>query len=393
MSTLTKQNTYFGVKKETTQGTVVNPTDTDFILIDDDFSTDFTYEEIERNVLNGNLDPLASLVGMQDSSIQVTVELKGSGTAHTAPEADALYKACFSDPTDPLSGGDEVLTGTPTVDHLQVGNTPGFTVGDIVGVDVDGAGSYEFAIITACSGTVTQELAISPDFSEAPSVGNTIKSGITYKPQESGHDFFSAHLFFDCDGQDGLWMAAGGCRANMALSNVSTGQIPKLQFTITPINWTPTASGSNLSTLGIDPTIDDSTQPPLCLGAAVSLSSSRTDLDTENLEMDLGLEITTLKAMTATSGKRSSKISKRVVTGKFDMDLEDATQYTAWAAQSSSVLLMAFGDTWGNRPVIIVPELVRNNVEMEDSDGIWKQGISWRANRSSTLGPAYIAFF
>lgn len=393
MGTLAKQNTLFAVKKETTQGTIVNPTDTDFILIDDDFDTSFSYEEIERNVINGNLDPLAPLIGMQDGSCQVTIEMKGSGTAHTAPEADALYKTCFDDPTDPLSGGDSVLSGTPTVDHIQVGSTPGFTVGDIVAVDVDGAGSYEFSIITACSGTTTMEIDVSPDFSQAPGSGNTIKSGITYKPKESGHDYLSAHWFFDCDGQDGFWVKMGGTLGNMALSNVSTGQIPKVQFTLTPINWEVQDTGSNLDTLGIDPDLDDTTLPPLCLDAVVTLGSSRTGIYTENLEMDLGMETTRLKAMTTSSGIRSSQNTKRNVTGTFDADLEDATQYTAWAAQTSSMLLISFGDTWGNRPVIIVPSLRRSQVEMQDSDGIWKDSINWAANRSSTLGPVYLAFF
>lgn len=393
MATLAKQNTMFACKKETTQGTVVNPTDSDFIGIDDDFSPTFNYEEVERAILNGSLDPLASLVGMQEGSIQVTVELKGSGTAHTAPECDSLLKACFDDPTDPLSGGDSTLSGTPTVDHIQVGGTPGFTVGDIIAVDIDGAGTYEFTQITACSGTTTQEIAVNPEFSSAPSLGNTIKSGITYKPQESGQDFLSAHLFLDCDGQDGIWYKLGGVRPNMTLTNISTGQIPKMQFDLTAVNWTAVSTGSNFSTLGLSPSIDTDTQPPLCLEGTISLGSSRTDIHTQNAELDLGLEVTKRMSIIATGGVRSSRYTKRVTSGKFDLDLEDITQYTAWSAKTNAVFLMTFGDTWGNRPVIIIPRLQRTQVEPVDSDGLWTQDISWKSNPSSTLGSAYIAFF
>lgn len=393
MATLAKKNTYFAVKKETTQGTIVNPTDSDFILIDDDFSHDMTYEEIERAVINGGLDPLASILGMQDGSCSVTVELKGSGTAHTVPEFDALLKACCNDPTDPLSGGNGTVdTGYNTSVFTQ-GSSPGYAVGDVVSVGING-GAAEYGVITAASGTTTQMVTVEPAFSGIPQPGDVVTSGITYKQQASGHDTLSVHIFLDCENAEGLWIKFGGCRCNMTLTNVSTGQIPKMQFSFTPVNWEVVSTGSDFTTLGLTPSVDTDTIPPVCLGATLTLGATRTQIHTQNLELDLGLEVTKRMSMIPSGGVRSSRFSSRKVTGKYDLDLEDDTEFTAWTAQTDSNLLVKFGDTAGNMPVIIVPDCRRVTVAPTDSDGLWTQDIGWQANpRSTTLGPVVFAFF
>jgi hypothetical protein len=393
MATLARKNTYFAVKKETTQGTIVNPTGADFILIDDDFSTETSYEEIERAVINGNLDPLASLLGMQNGSATVTVELKGSGTAHTAPECDAILRACFDDPVDALSGGNKTVASSLAANLFTVGGSPGIAIGQAISISVTGSAA-EYAIVVGASGTTTQTLQVEPAFSVPPQAGDVVISGITYKQKQTGQDTLSVHFFMDCDGQDGLWVKFGGCRPNMTLTNASTGQIPKMQFSFTPTNWSVQHTGSNLATLAITPTIDTETNPPVCLGATLTLGETRTLVHTQNLEMDLRLEVTKRMSMIPVGGVRSSRFTKRGVNGKFDLDLEDDSEYTNWTAQTDSLLLVKFGSTAGNIPVIIIPDLRRSQVAPTDSDGLWIYDITWKANaRSSTIGPVFLAFF
>jgi hypothetical protein len=98
--------------------------------------------------------------------------------------------------------------------------------------------------------------------------------------------------------------------------------------------------------------------------------------------------------MIPTSGVRSSRYTKRQVTGKYDLDLDDDSEYTAWIAQTDSNLLIKFGDTAGNMPVIIVPDCRRAKVAPVDSEGLWISDINWKANpRSTALGPVIFAFF
>jgi hypothetical protein len=390
---LAKQNTYVAVVKESVQGTIVNPTDSDFILIDEDFDLDTSYEEIERAVITGGLDPLASILGMQDGSCSFTVELKGSGEAHTAPESDAVLRACCEDPTDPLSAGDGAVNTGYTASEFDMTGSPGFAVGDALSVGIDG-GAAEYAVVTQCSGTTTQWIKVEPEFSGTPQSSDVVKSAPTYKQKGSGHDSLSVHIFLDCVGQDGLWIKFGGCRPNLTFTNVSTGQIPKMQFTFTPCNWSVQHTGSNLSTLGLAPDVDTETVPPICLSATITLGASRTTIHTQNLELDLGMEVTKRLSMIPTSGVRSSRYTKRQVTGKYDLDLDDDSEYTAWIAQTDSNLLIKFGDTAGNMPVIIVPDCRRAKVAPVDSEGLWISDINWKANpRSTALGPVIFAFF
>jgi hypothetical protein len=474
MATLSTKNTYVAVKKETTADTIITPTASDFVLVDEDLSFEHGYEEIARAIMNGNLDDLTPLQGMQNGSVTLTCEMKGSGTAKTAGELDALLRACFDTPTNPLSGGDKqvdgnaallVISGTPStttmdVDHshgaawfevgdvilvdisgdgsgnyeqttvsavtfdtdhdeltvselssaptagnavqlisrIEVDDTPGLVVGDIIKVDIDQTGSspsYEYVLITAASGAATQSLTLSPYLSAEPLDDNDVIGGITYKQKESGHDTLSVHIFLDCDGQDGVWLKFGGCRPNMTLQNVSTGQIPKLQFTLQATSWTVVHSGSNLSTLGVTPTLDTDTEPPLCLGADITLDTGEDEetIHTQRLELDLGLEVVQRNSMIPSSGIRSSRYRRRNVTGVFDLDLEDVSEYTAWDARSTAIFRAQFGDTAGNIPVLIMPEIKRTNVMPVDSDGLWTQDISFKAERSSTLVPVYLAFF
>ena len=390
---LAVKNTYFAAIKETTPYTMIVPTSADFVSIDEDFSTETNYEEIVRAVLNGGLDPLAPLLGMQEGSCKVTVEMRGSGTAHTAPEYDAMMRACCSDPTDPLSGGNEVVVTGTSASEFTVGNSPGFAVGDVLSVGING-GAAEYAVVTEVSGTTTQTITVEPAFSGTPQADDVVISAITYKQQATGHDTLSCHFFLDCEGQDGLWIRFAGCRPNLTMTNVSTGQIPKLQFSFTPTSWSVLHTGSNLTTLGLTPSLDTDTNPPVCLGATLSLGAARTAIHTQNLELDLGLEVAKRKSMIPAGGIRSSRFTNRVVSGKYDLDLDDDTEYTAWVAQTDSNLLVKFGDTAGNMPVVIVPDCRRKQVTPTDSDGLWTQDIPWQANpRSTALGPVVFALF
>ena len=393
MATLTRKNTYFAVATEVTQGTIVDPTSSDFILIDEDFEVETSYEEIERAVLTGGLDPLAPILGMKDGTGSVTIELKGSGTAHTAPECDKLLRACAATPTDALSGGNSTVNTGYDAYSFDMTGTPGFAIGDTLSVGING-GAAEYAVVTNVTGTTTQFIQVEPAFSGTPQSADVVISGITYKQQTSGQDSVSVHFFLDCEGQDGLWIKLGGVRPNLTLTNVSTGQIPKMQFSFTPTTWEVQSTGSNLTTLGLTPSLDTDTVPPVCLGATISLGDARTSIHTQNLELDWGLEVTKRMSMIPSGGVRSSRFTRRVVNGTFDLDLEDDTEYTNWEAQTDSLLLVKFGDTAGNIPVMIIPDLRRTGANPTDSDGLWTYSIPWTANpRSTTLGPIVLAFF
>jgi hypothetical protein len=471
------KNTYIAIKEETTCYTLETPpVNADFVLLDAGFAFDHGYEEVARDAINGSLDALQTLQGMQTGSLTLTGELRGSGTRKTVPELDTLLRAQFSTATNPLNAADKtvsgnaalltlnaspvptdtafdvdhahgaawfkagdvilidvspggagtyeqatILTSTFNVDHdeivltdalsavpvagnaLQlisrviVGSTTAFAVEDAVKIDIDQTGAsptYEYSEVTAVAtiGGTDNELYLTPYLSAEPLDANAVQGGVTYKMKDEDQITVSVHIFLDCEDKEGLWYRFWGCRPNMTIQNATTGQIPKVQFTLEFAGWDVVHTGSDFTTLSLAPTPDES-EPPICLGAVVSLNADRDALYTQKFEADLGYAITKRMSMVNDSGIRSLHYSARNTTGVFDFDLEDDSQYTAWDARTAAPLLLLLGDTEGNQPLIIVPNMRRNNVQPVDTDGLWTQDVSWHARKEGSLAPLILAFF
>jgi hypothetical protein len=106
-------------KVEVTYNTDPVPTATDSILVQN-FSASFEGARMyERPVIKATLGALPQIYGGSLMSVSFEVELKGSGTAGTAPEIDALLRAAgfavtnvpaTSDTYDPASSGIESCT-------------------------------------------------------------------------------------------------------------------------------------------------------------------------------------------------------------------------------------------------------------------------------------------
>ncbi len=87
--------TVITAKVETTYNTDAVPAATDAILVQE--PTPPASEGLrmnERPVVSANISPKQSIYGGRLATVSFTAEMKGSGTAGTAPEIDALLRAC-----------------------------------------------------------------------------------------------------------------------------------------------------------------------------------------------------------------------------------------------------------------------------------------------------------
>ena len=110
MPKLTRK-TVLGAKTETTQGTPVAITATDFILVEE-VSLTPSFDLIERNFYRTSLDRIKSISGKRWVELTFKTELKGSGAAGTAyTPLGALIQACGF--TEAISAGVSV-TYAPT---------------------------------------------------------------------------------------------------------------------------------------------------------------------------------------------------------------------------------------------------------------------------------------
>lgn len=105
MARLTQQQAV-GVKKESTYGTDAVLDGTNVIdIIDPKF--DDIRETVKREILNSSLSMFQSIAGKGYADINCVVELKGSGSAGTAPEVGALLQACSM--TETVDAGSSVV--------------------------------------------------------------------------------------------------------------------------------------------------------------------------------------------------------------------------------------------------------------------------------------------
>lgn len=86
------RNTLFGVKSETTQGTENAPATSNYITIQD-ASFKIGKNTVERDYKRGTLDSLSSVTAERWAEMEVTVELRNSGSAGY-PVLESLFRAC-----------------------------------------------------------------------------------------------------------------------------------------------------------------------------------------------------------------------------------------------------------------------------------------------------------
>ena len=294
----------------------------------------------------------------------------------------------------------EALSAAPTagntiqlISRLQIADSPGLSVGDIIAVDVGHSSTkeYESVLVTDVEGTTTQTVSVWPYVSQEPFDGKTVVGGYTYQLKSSGQVTLTVSVFIDCVGQDGIRYDYSGCRFNMKMQGAETGSVAELVFEGEAQKWRVASTGTNFETLGLDPEKGPTHEAPICVGSVIALGSQREIIDTQTLELDLGLTIAKRMSMVASTGIRSSRFSERAVSGTFDLDLLNESQYTAWGAGVRSPLLSQFWDE-NQTIVMIAPYIKRTNVEDQDSDGIQTQNISWQADPDDHLGTVYFGF-
>jgi hypothetical protein len=86
-------------KVETTYNSDASPlATTNAILCQSGSSISVNAEEVERDTIRATMTPLGHVVTGKSVSLSLSVEVRGSGTAGSAPEIDPLLRACGLDP-------------------------------------------------------------------------------------------------------------------------------------------------------------------------------------------------------------------------------------------------------------------------------------------------------
>lgn len=295
------RNTVVGVVQEVTEGTYVAPTASDLVQIVDFPAHNPVVERLDRDLIKGSIGRLKPLHGIRSGTMELSVELRSGGVSGGVvqqPEIHELLLSAFGRHTAP---GNATLIGgsTDTIIELDTGEGAAYEEGDIVHI----LGEIR-AIRSVATDTVTLNRALDKG---APAASTTFVGGYTYKPANTGHNPLSVTVWYGDE-----WEARGvGCRvSNVAFADFTTGQIPKLNFTLEMLNWDEVAGSSPAS-----PVYND-TPPPVAVNGTIYKDT--TDFCVNAVEMGIASTVTPELCINNLGGRARLFVTDREISGTVD---------------------------------------------------------------------------
>ena len=326
-------------------------------------------EQIDRGLIRGSRWPSRPAAGGRWGEGSLTLELRGSGTAGTAPEFAPLLETLLG--TEQAVSASTVTADSGTVSGFEsAGNYP---VGSLVRVAI-GAG-YEVRRIATQTGSGPYEYTVQRDFSLAPADGAVIAAGVTYFHEGSeaiGYMTLDQYL-------DGLKLLCTDAVCESLAVNVSERAVIQGTFGVRSLGCAESAATDALT-----PVYDDSA--PL-IGTECNLVFGGTALEMKSLEFN----VTTRRAR---GGINSTGYSELPFSGTFEATatmapwVEDAAPITGFFDGTQANAELTKGDTEGNILHIELVGLQRTGPEIGEDEG----DFTW-SDPLAITGGVYIGFF
>lgn len=340
---------------------------------------DFTLEpdrgEITRSVIKNTFDELEPIFGEETVAGDITIELHGSGTPGTVPEADPLYHCAVGERR--LSTASVTISGSTTTSiKLDTGDGVNHRVGEPVMVDtsVAGDGSYEVAFITAI---VTDALTVSPALTLAPPTGRTVAAGVHYKL--SLNELKS--LWTQFWRGDITLEKYKGCKVSNLAFDFTTGQVVNPKVSIQAKETAdPTSANYALGSPSYD-----AGDPHVARYMVVKVGG--TLYPVSNISFGIANELVRILAVTSAGTVRIPRV-RRTITGSFSLlyenkDIEAAfragTTYELMIVSSTGESKLVSGNTFAVR----FAKIKYTKATKTKDNGMYKYDIPFRAIMTS----------
>lgn len=397
MAIAVRDNTVYAVEIESTEGTYVAPTSatTSYVQVLADGAELVPAKELlEREIFNGSIGKTTPRTGIRSVSGALPVEFRAGDTEGGDPEYDALLRSALgSKRTVAQNSADDTDAGGPHTTsriYLLDADASEYNVGDIVTVEV--SGDFHTSPVTAVSNTpgdVYIDLLVpaANPFTD----GDVIKALTTYTVAESGQSTLSISKYIE----SAVLEQATGCRVNsMALENWTTGQLASWNFGFEGLDFDRSVTAAPHT-----PDYDDAL-PPIILQACLYQDSTQIDVNEVSftIENTVGFATSTCQA----SGRLSSRISERTISGSFNPYKEDDNlgQFTNFNGNTEySLFGFAFNPDatsgeYSNVCSFYLPFCISTELAEADQDGLLQEETSFSAGRGSdgTGNEIYISF-
>ena len=316
------------------------------------------FDAKERNVIRNTMSMLESVRGAESVSGDINVEAKGSGTAGTANDADALWEAGVG--IKNASTASTTTTGSTTTSIvLTPGGGAGFAVGDAILI------AGEKTWITA---KATDTLTVSPALTSAPGTGQAVGAGVHYKLANGV--------------AKSLWMSfwrgditreqyAGNVIESLSM-NMATGEILSASFKYQG----KSAVAPVAQAYGLGAVTFDLTAPLTGLNMTLTLGGSTIALS--SLAFDIAHSLYRRLDLTS-SGTKEIKNTGRRITGSFSLYYDSEAIETTFRNDTKAELRVTAGSTAGNIFAMRIPKLRYMAVPKSEQNGIYQYDVTWEA--------------
>lgn len=262
-------NSSVGVKKESTSYTYEDPAATDGITIRQDLEVNLNREFLEDDTINGSFSHVPSEPGMWSDDLggMLPVYLRSGGTAGSIPEFSVLMENAFGSQQDNTDNTvDDTLTDATTTSFKLTTNPADLVVGQLILVDVDGAGTLEPTQVISYSNPT---LNVWPPLSTSPADTGAVYAGTNFMLLDESLPYFSTKPQFETD----KFIKYKGCLVSTMEVTFEPGQR-------VPANFTFVAQGlqdyGNATHTDFKSNLDNTTRYLVCLGVDLSATFAGT---------------------------------------------------------------------------------------------------------------------
>ena len=225
------RNSVLAIMPEVTESTPVVPAGaTDFIALQDDFSMEPAFENLENSELKSSLGSAKSIVGLEGPTASFSHYLRHSGVNAQAPNYNELLKTAFGNESASAAEYNTVAASTTSVIKVDAGEGASYERGEALRIQ-DATNGFNIRPIDSVS---TDDLSVAFAVPVAPGVGVELGRAITYTPANTDHQTLTVWHYVGNSGA--IQMMAGARVTEMSIS-IAAGELINASYSLEGVEY------------------------------------------------------------------------------------------------------------------------------------------------------------
>jgi len=327
----------------------------------------------QRNPARSTLGNLGEIPGQRYGKITFGIELRGSGTATTAPDWGKHIKSSGAKENVLKAMTIGAITNGPFVHGETITGGTSTATGRVILTTVNGTTNLYLVSLTGSfqSGeTITGSIS----GATATTASTATAVGMVYEPETNPPSQTMASY------EDGISKVLKGCRGTFKI-NFKIGEVPVVDF-----DFSGAEGGVAAASLFTNPSYE-ATKPPAFLSANLTIDG--VSLKLADLTIDAGTTLAPVDSPGDPSGISHFVIGQRMVNGSFTARMELPTThdfFNKWFSGTFMILDTSWGTVSGNKFRFYAPKIQYTKNDDADQGGLAAVKSTFSVNESATPG-------